>query len=37
MLNRQYINFYQELGLGQDESTEELHRKANVSGGNVPH
>jgi len=25
----QNINFYQELGLGQDENTEELHRKAN--------
>lgn len=28
MLNQQSVNFYQELGLGQDESTEELHRKA---------
>ena len=28
MLNQQTINFYQELGLGQDESTKELHRKA---------
>lgn len=28
MLNQQHINFYQELGLGRDESTEELHRKA---------
>ena len=29
MFELQNINFYQELGLGQDESTEELHRKAN--------
>ena len=29
MLNQQSVNFYQELGLGQDENTEELHRKAN--------
>ena len=29
MSNQQTINFYQELGLGRDESTEELHRKAN--------
>lgn len=29
MSNQQTINFYQELGLGQDESTEELHRKVN--------
>ena len=29
MLNQQSVNFYQELGLGRDESTEELHRKAN--------
>ena len=28
MLNQEDINFYQELGLGRDESTEELHRKA---------
>ena len=28
MSNQENINFYQELGLGQDESTEELHRKA---------
>ena len=28
MLNQQSVNFYNELGLGQDESTEELHRKA---------
>ena len=28
MSNQQTINFYQELGLGRDESTEELHRKA---------
>ena len=28
MSNQQSINFYQELGLGRDESTEELHRKA---------
>ena len=28
MFDLQNINFYQELGLGQDESTEELHRKA---------
>lgn len=28
MSNQESINFYQELGLGQDESTEELHRKA---------
>lgn len=28
MLNQQSVNFYQELGLGRDESTEELHRKA---------
>lgn len=28
MLNQENINFYQELGLGRDESTEELHRKA---------
>lgn len=28
MLNQQHINFYQELGLGRDESTEELYRKA---------
>lgn len=28
MSNQQTINFYQELGLGQDENTEELHRKA---------
>ena len=28
MLNQQSVNFYQELGLGQDESTKELHRKA---------
>lgn len=29
MFDLQNINFYQELGLGQDENTEELHRKAN--------
>lgn len=28
MFDLQNINFYQELGLGRDESTEELHRKA---------
>lgn len=28
MSNQENINFYQELGLGRDESTEELHRKA---------
>ncbi|MDM8076741.1 hypothetical protein QUV91_06710 [Actinomyces viscosus] len=28
MSSQQTINFYQELGLGRDESTEELHRKA---------
>lgn len=28
MSNKQSINFYQELGLGRDESTDELHRKA---------
>ncbi len=28
MLNQQSVNFYQELGLGQNESTKELHRKA---------
>ena len=28
MSNQETINFYQELGLGQDESTKELHRKA---------